>query len=523
MYIFKFPQRTFKFILDKLFGKKSAFTIGFLILTSSLNVLASTYYISPSGDDVNNPGTIDLPFQTITRAIQIIVAGDTIYVRGGTHTYSATINISKSGTVTNRCYLLAYPGERPLLDFSSQGLGLRGIKLSANYWHIRGLDIKGAGDNGMNISKSYNIVEFCSFFENRDSGLQLGSGASYNQIINCDSYFNADPGQGNADGFSPKLDVGTGNYFYGCRSWQNSDDGWDGYLRPRPIIEITTTLENCWCFMNGYLKSGTPSAGNGNGFKMGGSDSANLEHNFILKNCVAFDNRVKGFDQNNNRGSMTLYNCTGYRNLSKNYSISGPIDSGKTLTVINCVALGNYGSLGSYAAQQTNSWMPPFVVDNSDFVSIDTTGVRGPRNADGSLPDITFLHLAPGSDLIDAGTNIGLSFNGSAPDLGAFETKVPDDVIESEDLPSAFRLYQNYPNPFNPSTKITFCLDKSGYTTLKLYNIFGQEVTTLFTGYAEGGRLHTINFNAEDLSSGLYFYKLKSEINTDIKKLILLK
>jgi hypothetical protein len=140
----------------------------------------------------------------------------------------------------------------------------------------------------------------------------------------------------------------------------------------------------------------------------------------ILKNCLAFDNRVKGYDQNNNRGSMTLLNCTGYRN-GTNYQISGPIRSTSVVTVKNCVALGAYGSLGSYTVQATNSWLPPFVVTNADFVSIDTVGVRGPRNPDGSLPDMDFMHLVPGSDLIDAGTNVGLPFFGSGPDLGAFE------------------------------------------------------------------------------------------------------
>jgi hypothetical protein len=515
MYIFNSPQQTFKFILDKLFGKL-VLTIGLLILISSLHVLASTYYISPSGDDVNNPGTIDLPFQTITRAIQIIVAGDTIYVRGGTHTYTATINISKSGTVTNKCYLLAYPGERPLLDFSSQGIGLRGIKLSANYWHIRGLDIKGAGDNGMNISKSNNTVEFCSFYGNRDSGLQLSGGASNNQIINCDSYYNADPGQGNADGFAPKLDVGTGNYFYGCRSWQNSDDGWDGYE-----ATCSTTIENCWTFMNGYLKDGIPSAGNGNGFKMGGNYT---EHDNILKRCLAFGNRSKGFDQNHNKGSMTLINCTGYNNVGNNYSISEPLDSGKILTLTNCLEFGNKRSIGAFAVQTTNSWLAPFTSPTiADFITVDTIDVRGLRKSDGSLPEIAYLHLAQGSQFINTGTDVGLPFNGSAPDLGAFETKGPDDVKDSEFMPTTFKLNQNYPNPFNPETKISFSLAHDGYTTLKVYNILGQEVATLFTGYAKAGRMYIFNFMDKDLSSGLYFYELKSNDNTDIKKLILLK
>ncbi len=344
-------------------------------------------------------------------------------MRGGTYTLTSTISISKSGTSSKSYYLLAYNSERPILDFSSmsESSSNRGINLSGSYWYIKGIDIKGAGDNGMNMSGSYNTVEYCAFYLNRDSGLQLGGGAAYNNIINCDSYFNKDAGEGNADGFAVKLDVGTGNYYYGCRSWQNSDDGWDGYLRPSD--DINTTLENCWCFMNGYRADGTASTGNGNGFKLGGSDAKDLRHNFTLKKCISFDNRVKGFDQNNNKGSMTLYNCTGYRN-GTNYSFVTALDTGKTLTLINCVVLGSLGNISIASTQQTNSWMSPFSVSTADFQSVDTTGMRGPRNADGSLPTTNFMHLATGSDLIDAGTNVGLAYNGTAPDLGFYETGV---------------------------------------------------------------------------------------------------
>jgi hypothetical protein len=155
---------------------------------------------------------------------------------------------------------------------------------------------------------------------------------------------------------------------------------------------------------------------------MGGSDDKTLRHNAILKNCLSFSNRVKGFDQNNNKGSMTLYNCTAFSNIGTNYSIPSALASGKTATVTNCVYHGTGGkNLGSFVVQTTNSWNPPFVVTNEDFASIDPNAAYGARNADGSLPDIAFMRLANGSDLIDGGTDVGLPYNGSAPDLGAFE------------------------------------------------------------------------------------------------------
>jgi len=504
---------------------KKTLLVLLLAVMAGMVAKGQTYYVSTTGSD-SSDGSMEHPFRTIPKGIAMAtVPGTTVYVRGGTYAYTTTITLSRSGDSVNTYKLLAYPGERAFLDFSSMPISSsnRGIRLSGRYWEIKGLDIWRAGDNGMYVSGSNNEIEFCSFSENHDTGLQLGGGASNNRVINCDSYYNEDPSQGNADGFSPKLDVGTGNSFYGCRSWQNSDDGWDGYIRPRPAVVPTTTLENCWSFMNGYLKTGLPSTGNGNGFKMGGSDSANLSHTMILKKCLSFHNRVKGFDQNNNRGSMTLLNCTSYSN-GTNYGMNGGILPGSVMTVENCISAGTGAvNLLSTAVQATNSWMTPFVVTDSDFVSVDTTGMRGPRNADGSLPDVPFMHLAAGSDLIDAGTDVGLPFNGPAPDLGCFETTASSVAGGGAAVPQALTLYQNYPNPFNPSTRVAFSVAMSGRTTLTVYDVLGRKVATLFDGQAQAGRQYSMTFDASTLTSGVYICTLERGTQRESRKLLLLR
>lgn len=409
-----------------------AFIISFIIVAFPNTVLQATnYYVSTSGSDSNTGISVETPLLTVAAAINKAAAGDIIFVRAGVYTVTTTIKLSKSGTSSSKYYLFVYPGDqRPVLDFSSMAIGgsNRGISVTGSYWHVKGMRIKGAGDNGMNISGAFNIIEFCDFFENRDGGCQLGGGAHDNRIINCDSYLNADyvAGNtsytgGNADGFSPKLDVGTNNYFYGCRAWLNSDDGWDGYLRPSD--NVTTILENCWTWKNGYLKDGvtTTSSMNGNGFKLGGSDTKDLRHNFIVKNCLSFYNKANGFDQNSNTGSITIFNGTSFNNKGKNFYLNSSVTlpAGSVFTVKNCVALGSTGtSFRSGTVLATNQ----FSTSNTDFVSIDTTGVTAPRKADGSLPDILLLHPAVGSSLIDAGTDVGLPYNGSKPDLGYFET-----------------------------------------------------------------------------------------------------
>ncbi len=482
-------------------------------------------FVATNGNDANT-GTFDSPFLTISKAVSSATPGDTIFVRGGTYALTSTVSLSKSGTTDSRISIVGYTKdtERPLLDFSSQTSG-DGIQLSGSYWYIKGIDIYGASRNGMRITGNCNIVEFCSFYENHNTGLQISTGGSYNRIINCDSYYNRDAADGDADGFAPKLDVGTGNYFYGCRAWQNSDDGWDGYLRPAD--SVVTTIENCWSFCNGYLKDDSAGSGNGNGFKMGGGDnsnSANLRHIMTLRNCLAFDNLAKGFDENNNRGSMTLYNCTAYRNGGYNFGVPGPLTTGQILTIKNCIVLGNYGKIWASAIQEKNSWLSPFsAATENDFVSVDTAGVRGPRKPDGSLPDVSFMHLVSTSQFIDAGIDVGLPYAGNAPDLGCFEYGLIDKVENgSASIPGFVHLEQNYPNPFNPSTTIVYSVHSRIHVSLKIYNILGEELSALVNREEEPGE-HRVIFDGSSLPSGIYFAHLQAGTELQVKKLLLLK
>ena len=89
--------------------------------------------------------------------------------------------------------------------------------------------------------------------------------------------------------------------------------------------------------------------------------------------------------------------------------------------------------------------------------------------------------------------------------------------------PDKFVLAQNYPNPFNPSTIVEFVVPQSGFATIKVYNMLGQEIATLFEGNADAGRINTARFIAPNLPSGLYFYTLRSAGKTDTKRMLLMK
>ncbi|HAY34692.1 MAG TPA: hypothetical protein DCY06_11220 [Bacteroidetes bacterium] len=89
-------------------------------------------------------------------------------------------------------------------------------------------------------------------------------------------------------------------------------------------------------------------------------------------------------------------------------------------------------------------------------------------------------------------------------------------------IPAEFKLSQNYPNPFNPSTTISYEIPVDGAVSLKIFDMSGKEVMTLVDGVKNAG-YYSINFNASNLSSGIYFYKLSANDFTSVKKMMLVK
>ena len=88
--------------------------------------------------------------------------------------------------------------------------------------------------------------------------------------------------------------------------------------------------------------------------------------------------------------------------------------------------------------------------------------------------------------------------------------------------PTVFQLSQNYPNPFNPSTTISYSLAQAGNVRLAVYNTLGQEITTLVNEFKESGN-YQISFDAANLSSGVYLYKLETPNFVQIKKMVVNK
>jgi hypothetical protein len=179
--------------------------------------------------------------------------------------------------------------------------------------------------------------------------------------------------------------------------------------------------------------------------------------------------------------------------------------TGKVLVVKNCAELGAKVEIGSVAEQEKNSWLSPFVVTTDDLRSTDASAAYGPRKDDGSLPHIEYLHLAAGSDLIDAGVNVGLPFMGMAPDLGCFETGLTGiyDIRVSGE-------FICYPNPVSDRGFLQFTLGKGGRCEIWLFDVTGRHVKTLMDRTVEPGE-QDVGIDISGLRNGLYICQIKME------------
>ena len=443
------------------------------------NSIIETFWCSPDGNDLTADGSQEKPFYSLQRAANLAGPGDTIIMLAGTYVYDARIDISNCGTKEKLITLKCAEG-RAVLDFSAMPYHKhsdnpqQGIRLTASYWHFYHIDICNASDNGLLIERESkegfpenqahdNIIEACNFYKNGDTGLQIKNLGAFNKIVNCDSYLNCDEGEGDADGFAPKLSVGDGNYFYGCRAWLNSDDGWDVFYKKDSGQKdnVCVILENCISYKNGFLDlDKIAEDGNGNGFKCGSNQGA---MNVYMNRCMAICNKAKGFDQNHNAGDIIMNNCTGMtlKSISDktySYRIYEEIASDHEVRLTNCIAIndndatdkrdkqGNvkdseHGKYGEFGRFEVDESLDGLSIVNCEFQKADPTQfldvtnheeLIAARQADDELPVTTFAHLTDGSFLIDAGIAVsasdyrgisvaGISYAGTAPDLGAYE------------------------------------------------------------------------------------------------------
>ena len=299
--------------------------------TVTYNVKDRSYiYVSPDGRSYGS-GAKDDPVDIYT-AVKSAAPGRTILLKGGTYALDKTVIVERgvNGTADAKIYMIADPeaATRPVLDFQGR---CAGMILAGDYWYFQGFDVTRSANaqKGIQVSGSYNTVDNVMTYKNGNTGLQISrykstdnweDWPSHNLILNCTSYLNADAGYEDADGFAAKLTVADGNVFDGCIAAYNADDGWDLFAKVETGAIGQVTIQNSVAFKNGYVldENGQEvDAGNGNGFKMGGS-SISGQH--ILRNSVSFGNKAKGIDSNS-CPDIQVYASTSYNNESYNVAL----------------------------------------------------------------------------------------------------------------------------------------------------------------------------------------------------------
>ena len=338
------------------FEKLSSYKTATIEKKVSLRALGANgvIVVTPDGTAAHN-GTSAADAVDLQTALNYAAAGQTIQLAGGTYALTGELKVERGrdGTAEAPITLTTADGSYATLDFGGVGTG---FSVWGNYWSISKLNITNTKDGakGMQLAGSHCVLEQMNFYNNGNTGLQVSGLStdnkalwpSYNTIKNCTSINNADRSMEDADGFAAKLTTGEGNVFDGCIAAYNADDGWDLFAKAATGSIGAVTIQNCVAYKNGYLMlaaapvkkqplqfptvtcdangnlsfsnvATTIEAGNGNGFKMGGT---NLPGNHKLLNSISYDNAAKGIDSNS-CPDVKVYNSTSYNNEGYNVAL----------------------------------------------------------------------------------------------------------------------------------------------------------------------------------------------------------
>jgi|GEM_PF-5703747 len=349
---------------------------------------ANGFFVAPNGNNYN-PGTIDMPWATWDHALESIDPGDTVYVRGGIYYNTGAVWVERiSGTVENPLHLFAYPGETPILD------GIRKTSPSPGFvlYHCENIHIKGLHvRNNLEIVDNYKyasniiinqceniIAENCvSYNSGRRGFFVFRSDEIY--LLNCDSYNNCDSLDtsyrgGGGDGFlvwddGAESDLGKAVYLFGCRAWNNSDDGYD--IETEGLI----VAHDCYAIANGYLD------GDGTGFKIGYKDRSSDDLCRDIEGCISAFNTSSGFTTNDRTSRamwMELDKNISYGNGGSGFIAFDTPDSQERERMrkfTRNIAHRNmrpFGLMNDGAVTQSgNSWNMDVTVSDDWFISVD--------------------------------------------------------------------------------------------------------------------------------------------------------
>ena len=354
-----------------------------------------TLFVAVGGDDASDGRSVDTPFRTLQRAVDEAGPGDVVWVRGGV--YGSDVEFRSSGLPGRPIVVESHPGECAVFDGSGLDRTQRIRLLGVRHVVLRNVVVRNSPSEGIFLMESHDVViSHVRSHHNGNSGIlsMLGDRNLFAYVIVHD---NVDQPSGeDADGIG--ISSGDRNRISYCVAYGNSDDGVDTWRSTNALVE------RCVSFDNGRLQ------GDGNGFKLGG---ANLAVHTVVRDSIAFGNRVDGFDYNSGRGVLLERN-TAFANGRHGFIVSDGV-------------LRNNLSVGNGASDRASTDRGNVLAGNSWTIALGDEVFVSTEPGDPN-----FLRLVPDGAAVRSGVPLTQSDVGRDNHVGA--------LAPGETIASAWRL-----------------------------------------------------------------------------------
>ena len=531
-------------------------------------------YVSTSGNDQTGTGTIDNPYRTITHALSVANAGDVITLRGGVYNESIRIQIPNITirSKSDEWAVISSPindeniGQCVRVDVDASGLKLQRLEITGGYYY--GIKLETKWDwGGKDRSGVSNVtIDGCKIHDTGNDCVKITPNCDSVTIRRCEIYNSGMRYNGNAEGIDNVNgdrmlvqdcyihNIATnGLYFKGGATlcvvertriencggggimvgFDTSPEFFDTTANPRYYESIYGIVRNCIISNTEYAGIGLYAAKNAKIYNNTLINTARTDHSPIYfgltfqdwdtsagrppsVNPVIMNNLIVQDDTMPNNFVFIryayveqlggdLYSLAGMPIMDNNcyYKKNGNanFEDRRPTSLFN----GNLSGWRSHISNEINSIEADPLITGNFHLSSTSPCIDEAQ----STPYVTYDY--------DKQLRRG-NF-----DIGADEFNQSTGVVnETGNKPNDYYLFQNYPNPFNPTTTIRFLVPRLLHVTLKVFDVLGREVATLVDGELNPGE-HSVVFNAKDLPSGVYFYRLITTAFTQTKSMEVIK
>lgn len=505
-----------------------------LFIILNFSAYSTDYYVSESGSNSNNGLTPQTAFATLQYAADLVSAGDLVSVLEGTY---VGFDIRANGN-QNQPIVFKAIEDNVVID-ERNSVTPDGINIENASWIvIDGFEVKDQPRAGIRAV----VSDFITIRNN-----------------NCHNNYK----WGIFTGFTDDITIENNS----CSFSEDEHGIYVSNSSDRPIIRNNHSFNNngCGIHMNGDISMGGDGIisnavvegniihdngyGGGSAINMDGVQESEIFNNLIYNNHATgiAMYQIDGGDASKNN---KVYNNTIIQPSDGRWCIIS-VDGSTGNTLYNNILINHHSFRGSISLDAAS--MTGFVSDYNILVNrlSDDDGNSNMTLSEwqtmgydthsmiADTEDQIFVdyandnyHLLQNSQAVNAGTNLVLPTvfedldNVSRPqgigfDIGCYEFITTTGISENN-IPTNFHLFQNYPNPFNPTTKIEFQLAKSGFVTLKVFDVVGNETATLISKEMSAG-IYNMTIDGSDLSSGIYFMRLQQDSFVQTIKMILLR